>query len=86
LQVLDRVEFMALEGRAFTWAFDTPTIGICTSVDGKTKQVASDASFVGPPKGRQAQFVEAAREIDSILASTTWLRCEGDCGSSTSSR
>jgi hypothetical protein len=85
LQVLDRVEFIALEGRAFTWAFDTPTIGVRTSVDGKTKQVASDAVFVGPPKGRQAQFVKAAGEIDSILASSTWLKCEGECEGSTSS-
>jgi hypothetical protein len=85
LRVLDRVEFIALEGRAFTWAFDTPTIGVRTSVDGKTKQVASDAVFVGPPKGRQAQFVKAACEIDSILASSTWLKCEGECESSTSS-
>jgi hypothetical protein len=85
LRVLDRVEFIALEGRAFIWAFDTPTIGVRTSVDGKTKQVASDAVFVGPPKGRQAQFVKAAGEIDSILASSTWLKCEGECEGSTSS-
>ena len=51
LQVLDRVEFMTLEGRAFFWAFDTPTVGVRTSLDGKTKQVASDASFVGSPCG-----------------------------------
>jgi hypothetical protein len=85
LHVLDDVEFITLEGRAFTWAYDTPTIGVRTSVDGKTKQVASDADFVGAPKGRQARFVEAAGKIDSILASSTWLKCEGDCESSTSS-
>ena len=85
LQVLDRVEFTALEGRAFFWAFDTPSVGVRTSVDGKTKQVASDASFVGAPKGRQARFVEATREIDDILASTTWLKCEGECENSVSS-
>jgi hypothetical protein len=79
LQVLDRVEFMTLEGRAFFWAFDTASVGVRTSVDGKTKQVASDASFAGAPKGRQARFVEATREIDDILASSTWLTCEGEC-------
>jgi len=85
LQVLDRVEFTALEGRAFFWAFDTPSVGVRTSLDGKTKQVASDASFVGASKGRQARFVEATREIDDILASTTWLKCEGECENSASS-
>jgi len=85
LQVLDRVEFMTLEGRAFFWAFDTPSVGVRASVDGKKKQVASDASFVGAPKGRQARFVEATRQIDDILASTTWLKCEGECEYSASS-
>jgi hypothetical protein len=82
LQVLDRVEFMTLEGRAFFWALDTPTVGVRTSVDGKAKQVASDSYFVGSPKGRQARFVEATREIDAILASSTWLKCEGECENS----
>jgi len=86
LQALDRVEFMALEGRAFFWAFDTPTVGVRTSVDAKTKQVASDDYFVGSPKGRQARFVEATREIDTILASSTWLKCEGECENSASSQ
>lgn len=85
LQALDRVEFMTLEDRAFTWAFDTPTIGVRTSLDGRTKQVASDADFFGAPNGRQARFVEAACEIDSILASSTWRKCEGDCESGASS-
>jgi len=85
LQVLDRVEFMTLEGHAFFWAFDTPTVGVRTSLDGKTKQVASDASFVGSPKGRQARFVEATREIDAILASSAWLKCEGECENAASS-
>jgi hypothetical protein len=85
LQVLDQVEFTTLEGRAFFWAFDTPTVGVRTLVDGKTKQVASDDSFVGSPKGRQARFVEATHKIDAILASSTWLKCDGECESSTSS-
>jgi hypothetical protein len=85
LQALDHVEFMTLEGRAFFWAFDTPTVGVRTSVDGNTKQVASDEYFVGFPKGRQARFVEAANKIDAILASSAWLKCEGNCESSASS-
>ena len=85
LQLLDGVEFTALESRAFTWGFDTSSIGVYTSVDGRTKQVVSDGEFVGAPGGRQARFVKAAREIDSILASSTWLKCEGNCNSSASS-
>jgi len=85
LQVLGRVEFMTLEGRAFFWAFDTPTVGVRASVDGKTKQVASDDFVVGSPKGRQARFVEGTREIEAILAATTWLKCEGECDNSASS-
>jgi len=85
LQLLDHTEFMTLEGRAFFWGFDSPSVGVRTSVDGKTKQVASDTHFVGSPKGRQAHFVETAREIDAILASTAWLKCEGECDSSASS-
>jgi hypothetical protein len=86
LEMLDRVDFMTLEGRAFFWGFDSPSVGVRTSVDGKTKQVASDTRFVGAPKGRQSRFVQATREIDAILASSTWRKCEGDCESSGSSR
>jgi hypothetical protein len=56
LHVLDRVRFMTLESRAFVWAFDTPTVGLRASVDGKEKLVASDSTFVGPQTGRQARF------------------------------
>ncbi len=85
LQMLDHVDFMTLEGRAFFWGFDSPSIGVRTSVDGKTKQVVSDTHFVGAPKGRQARFVETTRGIEAILASSRWLKCEGDCESSASS-
>jgi hypothetical protein len=84
LKVLEGVEFTTLESRAFTWTFDTSSIGVRTSIDGKTKQVVSDGYVVGAPKGRQARFVEATREIDSILATSIWLKCEGDCESSVS--
>jgi hypothetical protein len=86
LKVLDHAEFMTLEGRAFTWAFDTPSVGVRISVDGKTKQVVSDTYIVGAPKGRQAQFVVAAQQVDAILASSTWLNCEGECDNPTTSR
>ena len=46
------------KGRAFFWALDTLSVGIRTSVDGKTRQVVSDGYFMGSPSGREARFVE----------------------------
>lgn len=78
LRTLDRVKFMTLEDRAFSWAFDTPSVGVGIWEDGRTKRVASDAVYVGYKDGRQARFVEASREIDDILESTHWSQCEGE--------
>ena len=78
LQTLDQVKFMTLDDRAFSWGFDTPSVGVRIWEDGKTKQVVSDAGFVGSKIGRQSRFVDAAQEIDSILKSTKWDSCEGE--------
>jgi hypothetical protein len=75
LQALDKLEFMTLEGRAFFWAFDTPSVAVQAAVGGKSKRVVSDSLFVGSHTGRQARFVQAANEIDTILASTKWTQC-----------
>jgi len=75
LKALDKVEFMTLEGRAFFWAFDTPSVAVQASVGGKTKRVVSDSFFVGSHTSRQARFVQATNEIDTILASTNWTKC-----------
>jgi Domain of unknown function (DUF6438) len=79
LRALDQVEFMTLDGRAFDWAYDTPSVGVRVSVDGKIKEVVSDSAVVGPPKGRQAQFVEAADKIATVLDPTNWSKCQGEC-------
>jgi hypothetical protein len=78
LQTLDQVKFMTLEDRAFSWGFDTPSVGVRIWEDGKTKRVVSDAGFVGSKNGRQSRFVDATQEIDSILKSTRWDSCEGE--------
>jgi hypothetical protein len=78
LQTLDKVRFMTLDDRAFSWAFDTPSVGIRITEDGRTKQVGSDAEFVGSKNGRQSRFVDAADAIDSTLRSTQWDFCEGE--------
>ncbi len=84
LRTLDGVDFMTLDGRAFVWAFDTPSVAVQVSTGERTKLVVSDAGFVGAATGRQARFVEAARKIDAILMSAKWDTCEGDCGPSNS--
>src|ERR1700730_12025913 len=73
------------KGRAFFWAFDTLSVGIRTSVDGKTRQVVSDGYFMGSPSGREARFVEVRVKLMPPLAFSTWLKCEGECESSKSS-
>jgi hypothetical protein len=86
LKDLDRVEFTTLDGRAFNWAFDTPSIGVRTSVDGKTKVVVSDEYNERSSVGRQTRFLYAAGEIDTMLRSTVWTQCEGECGGSKPNR
>jgi len=86
LQDLNRVELTTLDGRAFRWAFDTPSVGVRASVDGKTKVVVSDSFNERSSVGRQTRFLEAAREIDSVLKSAEWTRCEGNCGGSGANR
>lgn len=81
LRTLDDAHFLALDDRAFYWAFDTPSIGIRVAVDGRTKEAVSDDFEIGSPSGRQARFVTAARQIDFILKSTRWTRCSGECPS-----
>ena len=78
LRTLDQVKFMALDDRAFSWGFDTPSVGLHIWEDGKTKLVVSDTGFVGPKNGRQSRFVDATQEIDSILNSTKWDFCMGE--------
>jgi hypothetical protein len=78
LHMLDQVEFMALDDRAFSWGFDTPSVGVRIWEGGRTKRVVSDAGFVGSKNGRQSSFVNATQEIDGILESTQWNDCEGE--------
>ena len=79
LEILGRSKFFALEDRAFSWCFDTPSVSVSVSVDGRGKRVSSDASCSGAKSGMQAKFVQATDEIDKILGSDEWVRCEGYC-------
>jgi hypothetical protein len=68
LQELDSIRFFAITDRAFTWCFDTPSVGLSVSLDGHTKLVVADAFCVGAKYGTQARFVNAAQRIDTIIA------------------
>jgi len=42
LQQLDRANFFALEDRAFTWCFDSSSVSVSVSADGRSKRIVSD--------------------------------------------
>lgn len=80
LRELDDAHFSTLEDRAFSWCFDTSSVSVTVSLDGRTKRVSSDASCTGPKGGLQERFVRAAEDIDTIVDSERWARCEdGRC-------
>jgi hypothetical protein len=77
LQSLDRASFTSLEDRAFDWCFDTSSVAVLASTQGRTKRVASDGSCVGPNSGPQERFVRDTREIDLAVGSDQWVLCDG---------
>jgi hypothetical protein len=79
LRRLDQSHFFALEDRAFSWCFDTPGVAVAVSFDGRTKTVVSDGGCTGAKSGMQDQFVQAAHDIDKIVGTDQWVRCDGYC-------
>ena len=79
LRRLDDARFFALDDRAFAWCFDTPSVSVSLSLDGNSKRVVSDAGCVGAKSGLQAQFVRSTNDIDTIVGSERWVRCNGHC-------
>src|SRR5207247_308116 len=50
-------------------------------IDGKTKEVWSNAYHIGSKSGLQARFVEATAAIDEAVGTDQWVKCdEGRCG------
>jgi hypothetical protein len=78
LRELAGIRFFSIEDRAFRWCFDSASVGISISIDGKTKSVVGDASCTGAQSGVQARFVEVADEIDAIVGTNRWI-CRGPC-------
>lgn len=79
LKELDRIHFAGLEDRAFAWCFDTPSVAVSVSMDGKTRRVVSDASCTGAKSGPQDQFVAFTNKIDAVTGSERWVKCDGSC-------
>jgi hypothetical protein len=79
LQKFDAASFFSLEDRAFAWGYHTPRVRVSISVDGRTKEVSSDASYVGAISGPQDLFVQAAAELDKVTNSDRWVKCDGRC-------
>lgn len=77
VEILDQAHFSSLEDRAFMWCFDTPGVAISVAFNGRVKRVASDAGCVGAKSGLQAGFVQAADELDRLMASDKWVKCDG---------
>jgi uncharacterized protein DUF6438 len=75
LQGLDRAHFSTLEDRAFSWCFDSPSVAVSVSADGRTMRAGSDASCTGAKSGMQSQFVKSTSEIDAIVGSSQWVGC-----------
>lgn len=79
LRKFDNANFFALEDRAFAWGSDTPRVRVSISVDGRTKEVSSDAYYVGAKSGLQDLFVRAASELDRVIDSDRWVKCDVSC-------
>ena len=79
LRDLDRMDFFAVEDRAFQWCFDSASTSISVSVDGRQKRVTTDDCAVGAKGGPKATFLQTADEIDTIVDSKQWVQCNGWC-------
>lgn len=79
LQILKRADFFTLEDRAFSWCFDTPSVSVTVTSEGRSKRVVSDTGCVGAKSGAQARFVGAVDEIEKIVGSGRYLKCDGRC-------
>ena len=74
LRALDVVNFFALDDRAFTWCYDTPSIGVSVAIERRYKRVASDTYCTGGKSGVQAEFVAVAKEIEGRVGSEKWAK------------
>jgi hypothetical protein len=79
LRDLDRMNFFTVEDRALQWGFDSPSVSISVSVDGRQKRVTTDGIYVVKWNGPKARILQIAHEIDTIAGSKQWVQCNGLC-------
>ena len=72
----DRADFFSLEDQAFAWGYHTARVNVRIAVDGKTKAVSSDMYHIGAESGLQAKFVEAAANLDRVIGTDRWVKCD----------
>jgi hypothetical protein len=72
----DRADFFSLEDQAFAWGYHTARVNVRIAVDGKTKEVSSDVYHIGAKSGLQAKFVEAAANLDRVIGTDRWVKCD----------
>jgi Domain of unknown function (DUF6438) len=72
----DRADFFSLEDQAFAWGYHGGRVSVRITVDGKTKEVTSDMYHVGAKTGLQAKFVDAAANIDKLIGTDRWVKCD----------
>ena len=72
----DRADFFSLEDQAFAWGYHTARVNVRIAVDGKTKAVSSDMYHIGAKSGLQAKFVEAAANLDKVIGTDRWVKCD----------
>lgn len=71
----DRADFFSLEDQAFAWSYHAARVNVRIAVDGKTKEVSSDMYHIGAKSGLQAEFVEAAANLDGVIGTDRWVKC-----------
>jgi len=76
LDGFDRADFFSLEDQAFAWGYHSPGVSVRITVDGKTKDVSSDTYHIGAKSGLQAKFVDAAANLDRIIGTDRWVKCD----------
>jgi hypothetical protein len=72
----DRADFFNLEDQAFAWGYHSGRISVRITVEGKTKEVSSDMYNIGAKSGLQAKFVDAATNLDRIIGTDRWVKCD----------
>ncbi len=79
LRELEELDFMAIEDRAFPTCADAPTVEVFLSFDGHKKTVLISPYCTPGSSGKQFRLAQFANEIDALVGSERWVKCEVRC-------